>query len=249
MQISDYKLPAPAINYCFAIYQNLTNNEIIQYNIKRYNIKYSERSYTQTVMVGNVVREMFIFTSHSYPLYLFLISMDKYPDGVSRSSLFYRVLPSTTLMNPLNSYTMPNIKYVTNPQEIFNNGIIACTDLYNTPSNNINYNLLNNNNTALSKLNKELLKPQIQDVGEDPKLQETITEFYTNKIIKWMEKAPEYNKVKKHLRFIKTSKGTKYVYKILKNYTVNKNKKWYELRSESIYDNIKDHILKKLLLL
>ena len=238
MQISDYTLPAPANNYCFAIYQNLTNNEIIQYNIKRYNIKYSERSYTQTNSIGNIIREIFIFTSHTYPLYLFLISMDQYPDGVSRSSVFYRLLP----------YTMQNIKYITNPQDVFNNGIITCTDLYTNTSYNTNYNLLNTN-TELSKLNKKLLKSQVQDVGEDPDLQETITKFYIKKIIKWMEKSPQYNKVKKHMTFIKSSKGTKYVYKILKSYTDKNNKKWYDLRSDSIYDDLKNHILKKLLLL
>jgi len=237
--MSNYTLPTPALNYCFAVYQNLTNNEIIQYNIKRYNIKYSERSYTQTDPLGNIIREIFIFTSYNYPLYLFLISMDQYPDGVSRSSLFYRLLP----------YTMQNIKYITNPQDVFNSGIISCSDLYTNTAYNTNYNLVNTNNNALSKLSKELLKPQIQDVGEDPDLQETMIKFYINKIIKWMDKSPQYKKVKKHMAFIKSSKGTKYVYKLLNSYIGKYDKKWYDLKSDKVYDDLKDHILKKLLLL
>ncbi len=93
------------------------------------------------------------------------------------------------------------------------------------------------------------LPDNTEDVGENPKLQEQVTKFYLDKTIKWFDKNPEFAKVKKHSKFIKSKKGSGYIYKILKSFIKKNRVNWYDLRSDDNYEDVKDYIREKLALL
>lgn len=85
-----------------------------------------------------------------------------------------------------------------------------------------------------------------QDINEDKELQEEVIKFYHKKTLKWLEKNEEFKKSKKHLKFIKSKKGINYVKTMLKSYIKKYEAKWYELRSEENYSDVKEFIRKTL---
>jgi hypothetical protein len=146
-------------------------------------------------------------------------------------------LANLALLNNLNNLNNFNKQSVTNNSQLINNNTLA------------NLALLNNSqlmNSLLYTYNTE----DVSDVGDNPKLQEDVTNFYLTKIKKWFKKNPEFIKLKKHTQFIESPKGIAFVYKILKSF-IKRNKlnklNWYDLRSDENYDNIKDYIRDKLL--
>lgn len=114
--------------------------------------------------------------------------------------------------------------------------------------------LLNNLNQTTNK-NKIISTNQslynstydYQDLNEDKKLQNDVVVFYHNKTIRWLDENEEFKKLKKHLKFIKSKNGINYVKTVLKLYIKKHNAKWYELRDDINYDNIKEYIRKNLL--
>ena len=84
-------------------------------------------------------------------------------------------------------------------------------------------------------------------MGENPKLQEEVTKFYLTKTIKWLGKNQEFAKVKKQEKFIKSKKGSGFMYKILKSFIKKNQVNWYELRADDNYEDVKDYIREKLL--
>lgn len=114
--------------------------------------------------------------------------------------------------------------------------------------NNLNQTLSPTKSNAKTQLVSSLFLPDTtQDVGENPKLQEEVTKFYLDKTIKWLSKNQEFAKVKKQTKFIKSKKGSGFIFKILKSF-IKKNKvNWYDLRSDDNYEDVKDYIREKLL--
>ena len=68
---------------------------------------------------------------------------------------------------------------------------------------------------------------EYQNLNKDPKLRNEVTNFFEQKVKKWINKYPEFKKLK--------SKTINYdsIYKILKKIVKKKNLNWYELRSNS----------------
>ncbi len=93
------------------------------------------------------------------------------------------------------------------------------------------------------------LPDNTQDVGDNPKLQEQVTKFYLEKTIKWLGSNPEFAKLKKQIKFVKSKKGIGYIYKILKSFIKKTHVNWYDLRSDDNYEDVKDYIREKLALL
>lgn len=113
---------------------------------------------------------------------------------------------------------------------------------------NLNQTITKNKTIANAQLVSSLFLPDTtQDVGENPKLQEEVSKFYLTKTIKWLEKNPEFSKIKKQLKFIKSKKGIGFIYKILKNFIKKNHINWFDLRSDDNYDDVKDFIREKLL--
>jgi len=101
--------------------------------------------------------------------------------------------------------------------------------------------LLNNVNMSKSKR-----KLEYQDLNEDKKLQDEVVVYYHNKTIRWLDENEEFKKVKKHLKFIKSTNGLNFIKTALKLYIKKYDAKWYELRDDINYDNVKEYIRKHL---
>ena len=113
---------------------------------------------------------------------------------------------------------------------------------------NLNQTVGKSKSGANTQLVSSLFLPDTtQDVGENPKLQEEVTKFYLNKTIKWLGKNQEFAKVKTQEKFIKSKKGSGFIYKILKSFIKKNHVNWYELRSDDNYEDVKDYIREKLL--
>jgi hypothetical protein len=99
-------------------------------------------------------------------------------------------------------------------------------------------------------MNRQIIKkyypvPPIQDsiyeyqnLNKDPNLRNVVTNFFKQKILKWIKKYPEFEILK--------SKTIDYdsIYKILRKIVKKKNLNWYELRSKS--HKLKKYFLKYL---
>ena len=114
--------------------------------------------------------------------------------------------------------------------------------------NNINQTQAIKTNKIIS-INQSLYNPtyDYQDLNEDKKLQNEVIIFYHNKLIKWLDENEEFKKLKKHLKFIKSKNGINYIKTVIKLYIKKHNAKWYELRDDINYDNVKEAIRKNLL--
>jgi hypothetical protein len=99
------------------------------------------------------------------------------------------------------------------------------------------------NNMNLSKNKRKL---DYQDLNEDKKLQDDVVVYYHNKTIRWLDENEEFKKVKKHLKFIKSTNGLNFIKTALKLYIKKYDTKWYELRDDINYDNVKEYIRKHL---
>lgn len=95
-------------------------------------------------------------------------------------------------------------------------------------------------------LESPFLKQEIQNIGNDENLQDNVTEYYYNKTIKWIQDEHEFNKAKKHLKFIKSKKGLPYIKKVLKSFVKKSDKNWYELRDDETKDDVQEYIRMKL---
>jgi hypothetical protein len=77
------------------------------------------------------------------------------------------------------------------------------------------------------------------NINDNTDLQENITKFFHNKMLKKL-------KNKKHLKMVKSTKGKLYINKMLKQFVVKNNVNWYELRNEDNYDDVIDYLLDKI---
>jgi len=68
---------------------------------------------------------------------------------------------------------------------------------------------------------------EYQNLNKDPKLRNEVTNFFKKKVLKWINKYPEFEILK--------SKNINYdsIFKILRKIVKKKNLNWYELRSKS----------------
>jgi len=79
---------------------------------------------------------------------------------------------------------------------------------------------------------------EYQNINKDSRLRNDVTLFFQEKLLKWSNKYPEFEKIK--------SKNITYdlIYKILRIIVKKKNLNWYELRSNS--SGLKKYFLKYL---
>ena len=85
---------------------------------------------------------------------------------------------------------------------------------------------------------------EYQNINKDKRLRFDMTQFYYNKIIKWIQNDDFFNKYKKMLPFIKSDKGFKYVYTLLRIFTRRTKLNWYDLKDN--YQVVKDFFQRKL---
>jgi len=80
------------------------------------------------------------------------------------------------------------------------------------------------------------------NVNKNMELRKSITDFYHNKVIKWIrnKNLKTYN----NIEFIESSKGHKLIYKILRSYVKKHKLNWFDLKED--YYLIKKYLLRKL---
>ena len=83
-----------------------------------------------------------------------------------------------------------------------------------------------------------------ENVNKNPKLRESITLFYYNKIIKWVKEQKKFAQYKKMLPFLQTKNGYTHVYKLLRVFVKMYNVNWYDLKRKYII--VKDYLQYKL---
>jgi hypothetical protein len=65
--------------------------------------------------------------------------------------------------------------------------------------------------------------------------------------LKWIKKYTGFKKYKSKKTKIKSTKGYDFIYKTLKKFLLKNVKlNWYDLRSESVYEEVKDYFENKL---
>jgi len=83
-----------------------------------------------------------------------------------------------------------------------------------------------------------------QDVNNDKKLQDIVTNKFLNKTIKWLHDDKDFNKSKKYLSKIEGKEGYEIIYKLLKLFVKKGDTNWYDLSDQSTL--VKDFIRYKL---
>lgn len=86
---------------------------------------------------------------------------------------------------------------------------------------------------------------QYQDVGDDPNLQSQVTQFFHQKVLKWIKEYSDFKHLKKHFKFL-NDKGEEYIYNLLKLFVRKSKANWYDLRDPKNYDNIKQYLKNKI---
>ena len=84
------------------------------------------------------------------------------------------------------------------------------------------------------------------NINKDKHLRFNKTEFYYNKIIKWIKKDKAFSKYNKLLPLLNTNKGFKYVYTLLRLFIKKTKINWYELNDN--YTDVKDFLQHNLII-
>ena len=85
---------------------------------------------------------------------------------------------------------------------------------------------------------------QYQDINKDTNLRRNVTLFFHKKILKWINKDTDFEKLKPKLEFYESKRGKKHIYKLLRNFVKITETNWYNL--EDIYLTVKKYLLKNL---
>jgi hypothetical protein len=115
-----------------------------------------------------------------------------------------------------------------------------------TQTNTNNTNNTNNNITYDRPLTYFLPPPLInssfsyQDINNDYRLREDVTNFFLIKTIKWINTYTEFKNNKYLLPKLKTDEGYELIYNILRQYRKKTDCNWYDLRNN--YVLVKDYI-------
>ena len=86
---------------------------------------------------------------------------------------------------------------------------------------------------------------EYQNLNKDAKFRKEVTEFFKNKIIKWIDNDKEFSKYNSKKKYYETENGFMEVYNLLRKYARKHNLKWWDLRSDH-YSNIKEYMSEKL---
>ena len=100
-----YSIPKECWNYIFDSVSNVSN-----YAHLKIDMHLTKHKRTN---IGSTARDMWVFTSVNYPLFLFAQTKDTKKDGSVNTSLVYR----------MKHITDEQLSYCSDPQELFNDGL------------------------------------------------------------------------------------------------------------------------------
>lgn len=95
-------------------------------------------------------------------------------------------------------------------------------------------------------INQPSIPIQYQNVGDDPNLQSDVTNFFYNKVLKWINNYADFKHLKKHYSFFKNPSGKKYIYNMLRLFVKKSKANWYDLRDQQNYDIVKKYLKSKI---
>ena len=128
-----------------------------------------------------------------------------------------------------------------NWDRIFDKPAISTT---NNSNSNSNSNSNDNKNKILYLLPQQLIPTKIPytNVNTNYALRDSVTSFFLNKTLKWMNNKELPSNFKSVLL---SHKGNDFMYGILRKYVNKRGANWYDLR-ENKYDSVKSYIIRKL---
>jgi hypothetical protein len=85
---------------------------------------------------------------------------------------------------------------------------------------------------------------EYQNVNTDLHLRKDVTNFFHQKVIKWITKYPEFSSHKTKLEFIETNDGKMHIYNLLRKFIKKSGINWYDLRDN--YSIVKEYLNTKL---
>jgi hypothetical protein len=80
---------------------------------------------------------------------------------------------------------------------------------------------------------------EYQDINKDKNLRDIVTNYFLEKIIKWIKLDKKFNHLKDKIELLESSKGYNIVYNLLRQYVKSNNCNWYDLRGNK--NIIKDY--------
>lgn len=85
---------------------------------------------------------------------------------------------------------------------------------------------------------------EYQNVNKDVNLRKDVTNFFQQKVLKWIEKHPKFIHLKSQKNYLQTNKGKMHIYQLLRHYIKKSGINWYDLRDNRSI--IKEYLSKKL---
>jgi hypothetical protein len=94
--------------------------------------------------------------------------------------------------------------------------------------------------------NLNLVSPvyEYQDINHDMKLRKSVTKFYNQKVLKWLNTDKEFQHLKSKERFLESNDGLQYIYSLLRHFVKRSGINWYDLRDN--YSLIKRYLSDKI---
>ena len=83
------------------------------------------------------------------------------------------------------------------------------------------------------------------NINKNPQLRKDVTEFFQEKILKWIKHDSDFKKYKNKINLIDSEEGSKLVYSLIRSFVKKYNYNWYDLRTKKYY-SIKDYFSNKL---
>jgi hypothetical protein len=85
---------------------------------------------------------------------------------------------------------------------------------------------------------------EYQDVNKDVNLRKSVTDYFQEKILKWIDNESEFSQYKSKKSFLQSDDGYMHIYHLLRHFIKKSKINWYDLRDN--HKIIKHYFSKKL---
>lgn len=85
---------------------------------------------------------------------------------------------------------------------------------------------------------------EYQNVNKDINLRKDVTEFFHQKVLKWINESSEFSHLKSKRAYLESYEGKMHIYNLLRYFIKRSGINWYDLRDN--YSIIKEYLSSKL---
>jgi hypothetical protein len=85
---------------------------------------------------------------------------------------------------------------------------------------------------------------QYQDINHDMKLRKSVTKFFNQKVLKWLNSDADFQHLKSKKTYFESNEGLQYIYSLLRHFVKRSGINWYDLRDN--YSLIKKYLCDKI---